>query len=102
MQAVIYAATRYGYSVQVIDGGEIVHEYTAGNCQQESQAVVALSSLNAVKLAQLRRWARQLAQEIAQERHIPASRVEYDTDLEATLKEWDEERVLVCAPGHAD
>ncbi len=32
MQFVIYAATRCGYRVQVIDGGEIVHEYSAGNC----------------------------------------------------------------------
>lgn len=31
MQVVIYAATRYGYCVQVIDGGDIVYEYTAGN-----------------------------------------------------------------------
>jgi hypothetical protein len=95
MQSVIYAATRYGYGVQVIDGGEFVHEYTAGNCQQESQAVVALSSLNVVKLAQLRRWAKQTAGEIAQERNIPPCRVEYDAGLEATLREWDEEGLTV-------
>ena len=91
MQSVIYAATRYGYAVQVVDGGEIVHEYTAGNHQLESQAVTSPRSRNAVKLAQLRRWAGQTAGEIAQNRGIPASRIEYDADLEATLKEWERE-----------
>ena len=39
MQTVIYAATKYGYSVQVVDGNGIDYEYTAGNHQLESQAV---------------------------------------------------------------
>lgn len=91
MQSVIYAATRFGYAVRVIDGGEIVNECTAGNCQQDFQAVVALASVNAVKLRQLRRWAKQTAGEIAEERGIPASRVEYDADLEDALKEWERE-----------
>ena len=50
MRSVIYAATRYGYYVQVIDGGEIVYEYTAGNHQKESQAVIDHSSPYAVRL----------------------------------------------------
>lgn len=40
MKGVIYAATRYGYCVQVIDGGEVVYDYTAGNHQRESQTAV--------------------------------------------------------------
>jgi len=91
MQSVIYAATRYGYAVQVANGGEIVHEYTAGNHRMESQTVTSPRSPNAVKLRQLRRWARQTANEIAQNQGVPADRVEYDTDLEATLKEWERE-----------
>ncbi len=90
MQTVIYAATRYGYCVQVNDGGEIVYEYSAGNCQQESQTVVAPSSRNAVSLRQLKRWAKQTAGEIAKERGITT--VEFDPDLEATLKDQDEQR----------
>ena len=90
MQTVIYAATRYGYCVQVIDGGDIVYEYTAGNCQQESQTVIAPRSRNAVRLSQLKRWAKQTAGEIAKERGI--TRVEFDADLEATLKEQDGQR----------
>jgi hypothetical protein len=54
MKSVIYAATRHGYSVQVIDGGEIVYEYVARNHQEESTAIVDPSSTNAVKLSQLR------------------------------------------------
>jgi hypothetical protein len=90
MPSVIYAATRLGYAVQVIDRGGIVYEYTAGNCGLESQVVVAPHSPNAVKLSQLRRWAKQTAGEIAKARGIPADRIEYDPDLEATLEEWDE------------
>ena len=57
MQTVIYAATKYGYAVQVVDGNGIDYEYTAGNHQLESQAVTAPRSHNSVKLSQLRRWA---------------------------------------------
>ena len=91
MQTVIYAATKYGYAVQVVDGGSIDYEYTAGNHQLESQAVTAPRSHNSVKLPQLGRWARQTAEEIAEKRGVPANRVEYDADLEASLKEWDRE-----------
>jgi hypothetical protein len=92
MQTVIYAATRFGYTVQVIDGGQVVYEYSAGNCQKESQTIVDPGSPGAVRLSQLKRWARQTAREIANERGIPAERIAYDPDLEATLKEQDEQR----------
>ena len=91
MQTVIYAATKYGYAVQVVDGGEVVDEYTAGNHQLESQAVTTPRSRNSVKLSQLRRWAKQTAGEIAEKRGVPASQVEYDADLEAALKESEAE-----------
>ena len=90
MPSVIYAATRWGYSVQVIDGGQAVYEYTAGNCWKESQTVIAPGSPNAVNLRQLKHWAKQTAGEIAGERGIAA--VAYDPDLEAALKEQDEQR----------
>ena len=57
MRTVNFAATRYGYCCQVIDRGQIVYEYFAGNCQQESQTVIDPGSPNAVSLPQLRRWA---------------------------------------------
>jgi hypothetical protein len=89
MQCVIYAATRRGYSVQVIDGGEIVYEYSAGNCGKESQTFIAPGSPNAIGLRQLKRAAKQTAEEIAKERGIPIKQVEYDPDLEAELAEQD-------------
>ena len=92
MRSVIYAATDCGYCVQVIDGGEIVHEYTAGNHQRESQTFVDRRSPQAVRLSQLKRWAKQTAREIAKERGIPADRITFDPDLEAQLKEQDEQR----------
>jgi hypothetical protein len=49
-------------------------------------------SPNAVRLSQLKRWAKQTAGEVANERGIPAKRIEYDPDLEAQLKEQDEQR----------
>jgi hypothetical protein len=90
MRSVIYAATGCGYCVQVIDGGEVVYEYTAGNHQKESQAVIDPSSPRAVKHGQLKRWARQTACEIANERGIPATLIEYGADLEAQFKDQDE------------
>jgi len=90
MQNVIYAATRYGYAVQVLDGSEVSSEYLAGNHQHDSQATTEPRSPNAVRLRQLRRWAKQTAGEIAKAQGIPAKRVEYDPDLESTLREWDE------------
>ncbi len=87
MRNVIYAATGHGYRVQVIDGGEVVYEYSAGNHQMESQAVIDPSSPHAVNLRQLKRWAKQTAHEIAKERRILASSIEYDADLEAALQD---------------
>lgn len=92
MKTVSYAATQFGYCVQAIDGGQIVHEYMAGNHQGESQTFVAPRSPNAVWLSQLKRWAKQTTGEIAEERGIPMNQVEYDPDLEAQLKEQDEQQ----------
>jgi hypothetical protein len=84
---VIYAATAFGYCVQVIKNNVVIYEYTAGNHCCESQAVVDPRSPQAVKLPQIKRWAKQTAKEIAKERGIPTNRVEYDADLEAAIKE---------------
>lgn len=92
MQNVIYAATRYGYAVQVVDGSEVSYEYSAGNHRLDSQATTVPGSPNAVRMRQLRRWAKQTAGEIAKAQGIPAKQVEYDPDLEATLKELDASR----------
>jgi len=85
MRTIAFAATRYGYCVQVIDGGMVVYEYTAGNCPTESQTVVAPGSPVAVSRSQLRRWAKQTADQIASDWRIPLNRVEYDPDLETQL-----------------
>jgi hypothetical protein len=82
MPSVLYAATRYGYCVQVIDGGQIVDEYSAGNCWQESSSVIDPSCPHAVPVPQLKHWAKQTAREIARERKIPAKQIAYDPDLE--------------------
>ena len=85
MRTVIYAATRHGYSVRAIDGGQIIYEYVAGNHPKESTAIIDPSSTNAVKLSQLRRWAKQTADQIAEKRGIPTNQIEYDPDLETPL-----------------
>jgi hypothetical protein len=88
-RSIVYAATQFGYAVQVIEDGLIIYEYTAGNCQWDSQTAVAPGSRGAMNLEQLKHLARQTATEIAEERGIPISRVEYDTDLEVQLKTPD-------------
>jgi len=40
----------------------------------------------------LKRWARQTAGEVAKKRGIPTNRIAFDPDLEAQLKEQDEEK----------
>ena len=86
MQTISYAATSYGYCVQLIDNGEVVSEYAAGNCLTESQAVIAPGSPGAVSRSQLRRWARQTAEEVADEWRLRHEHVRYDPDLEAQLE----------------
>lgn len=90
MPHVIFAASRWGYTVQVIDGGRIIHEYSAGNCWQDSPTVV--HPCNGVALSQLERWAEATAKDIAKERGIPVERIEYDPDLEDQLREQNEQR----------
>ena len=92
MQTVAFAATRFGYCVQVIQGFDVVYDYTAGNHRGESQTFVDPRSPNAVPLRQLRRWAKQTAGEVANERGIPADQIAFDPDLESQLKEHDEQR----------
>ena len=87
MQVVLYAATHLGYCVQVIDNGQIVDEFSAGNSRHDSQVAVDAGSPGAVNLRQLRRWAKQTASDIAEEQGI--ERVQYDPDLEADLNEQD-------------
>jgi hypothetical protein len=69
----------------VIDDGTVIYEYTAGNCQIESKAVIDPGSPVAVSRSQLRRWAKETADQIAEERGIPTNQIEYDPDLEAEL-----------------
>ena len=72
---IIFAATRFGYIVQVLDAGDIAYEYSAGNCSQESQTFIEPGSLNAVSRRQLNIWAKQTAGEIAKAQGIPPGRV---------------------------
>lgn len=96
MRTVQYAATRYGYCVQIVQDGEIVLGYSAGNCLLESQTVVAPRSRNAISLCQLKRWARETADGIARKQRI--SRVRYDPDLEKELREEDAGREEFARP----
>ena len=83
MQSVIYAATRYGYCVQVLDGGQVIYECSGGNCWRESPTIIDPESPHAARRHLLRCWAKQTAGRIAKERGIPPKQIEYDTDLES-------------------
>ena len=93
---VLYAACRYGYVVQVWENrgmaeppepSELVHEYNSGNCLTESTSCVPPDSPDCVPLNKLTKRARTTAAELAEEYGIPKDEVEYDTDLESSLKE---------------
>lgn len=68
----------------MIANGEVIQEYAAGNCQTDSQAFIDPGSPGAVSRSQLRRWAKQTAEKMAEE--LLTNRVEYDPDLEAQLE----------------
>jgi hypothetical protein len=87
MQNVIYAATRYGYCVQVHDGGKVIDERSAGNCWRESPTIIDPQSPHAVRRHVLRCWAKQTAGQIAKERGIPPKQIAYDADLECQCSE---------------
>ena len=53
MLHVIYAANAEGYSVQVVNGSEIIHEYNAGNHAKASDTTVATNSPNALSEEEL-------------------------------------------------
>lgn len=87
LRSISYAASVYGYVVQVLEAGEIKDEYHAGNHAKESQTYVAPGSPNAESLRTLKSQAKRTALEMAEEWGIPKSKVEYDSDLEEHLKE---------------
>lgn len=92
MQSVSYAATRWGYAVQVIESGQIVYEYSGGNCWKESTTTIDPGLGHTVPLYRLKVWARQTASEIARERGIAPVHVWHDPDLEAQLQEENAQR----------
>lgn len=85
MKTVSWGANKYGYTVQVWDGGQCVQDYSAGNNRHESSERISPDSPNAAPLTQLREWAIQTANEMAQEFDVPADQVSEDTDL---VEEW--------------
>ena len=91
MLHVIYAANAEGYSVQVVNGSEIIHEYNAGNHAKASDTTVATNSPNALSEEELLGMASQTAHEIAKERGINFQNVNYDLDLEDRMNEEREE-----------
>ena len=64
MKAVIYQADEWGYTVAVVEGSEVVYEYSATNNPLDSQGPVVAEG---VSLETLQRWAEQTAREIAEE-----------------------------------
>lgn len=82
---ILYAATAYGYTVQLLAGDEIVEEYSFGNHANDSTASVPLHDPAALGIRTIRRFARKTAYELGREKGIGL--IEYDHDLEDALKE---------------
>ncbi len=77
-----YGSGLTGYRVQVIRSGRVESEYSAGNNRHDSQVWLPAGHDNAVSPAQLAKFARQTALEMADERGIPHDCVGYDPDLD--------------------
>ena len=81
-----WAASARRYQVQVIDGGEIIEEYEAGNSGMCSQTYVAPE--DGVGVKNMREWAEITAKQMAGEHGSDI--VEHDVDLQTALDEYDE------------
>ena len=81
---VLYAADRFGYSVRVYKDGELTYEYDAGNYVLESTTVIDpyYKSIT-VRVPQLLKWAKELAQELAEEYGADVS---YDKELREDIR----------------
>ena len=78
-KAITYGYCKHGYQVFLIEDGEIKDQYSAGNSRFDSQAYVDPRSPSAVSLEQLAEFARQTAEEWAEEHgNCP---VEHDADM---------------------
>jgi len=75
-KAVTWYVNRYGYHIEVIDGGQTIHEYFAGNHPHDSAEVLDAEDLLAVPESQLREFAQSTAVQIAEEFNIPLSCIE--------------------------
>lgn len=90
---VIHAACERGYKIQVWQRqGEdkilkMVHEYNGGNHQRDSTLYVPLDSSDCMSAEDLLVMAKGTAMEVAAEHGIHGSKVQYDHDLESSLKE---------------
>jgi hypothetical protein len=87
MKNIIWAYTKFGYTVQLLQNGQIVDEYFGGNHAKESTIVVEPTSPNALPLREIRKMARITAYELGVEHDIPVEQIEYDEDLQTTLNE---------------
>lgn len=81
-KVVLWAATPFGYGVQLIEGGKIIDEYTAGNSPFDSTERLWPAHPDAVEPDELRRMAEQTAREMAD-----GADVDECEDLEAELLE---------------
>jgi hypothetical protein len=84
---IIYGACPYGYTAQVVQDGEIVDEYTAGNSPFDSQGYINPDSPGAVSLRTLQVYARRTAQDLAEEWGVSPSSVSEDEDIVSHLSE---------------
>jgi hypothetical protein len=74
-KAVTWYANKYGYQVEVLERGQIIHEYFAGNHPHDSEEVLEPSDPLAVPEQEIRQFAQSTAEQIADEFSIPVSMV---------------------------
>lgn len=93
-RSITYGHCRWGYKVQVIADGEVIDEYSVGNCQQESTTVVRPGGPNAVPVRTLAKWSKQTALEMAKQLGLPEESVSHDPDIDRNLQDEHLEAAL--------
>ena len=85
MKTISYAANEWGYIVCIIDAGNILEEYHAGNHKNDSHVSVPPGDKYAETPNNLQKMARATALEYAEELGVPKKNVQYDSDLHLSI-----------------
>lgn len=74
---IVCTTTPYGYEILISRGTRIIYDYSAGNCAQDSVAVVPLNDPSCLSLRELKKLARRTARDMADEYGVSRDHIEF-------------------------